>query len=194
MSRDGWGTLDDVTAVAHFPTTLDHGPLERLRRPLAGVAVLILVLDFIGLGLNLADSAESPFANDAPAGPRARVVNPDAVVPDTAVPTRAPTSRTRAAQPLGCLASASECFIGPPAPTPTGPGAAGPPATPPPAEPVPVVQAALRVPALSTQASLGLGDGSCTGLDLSLIALGDCPVASGDGAVILQLRGALLGD
>ena len=46
---------------------------------------------------------------------------------------------------------------------------------------------------LGLQASLGLGDGSCTTVNLTVIALGDCPTPTGDGPVILHLGGSLLG-
>jgi hypothetical protein len=77
-------------------------------------------------------------------------------------------------------------------PAPTAPGNA---TTPPPSpQPTPIAQADLGVPALSTQVSLGLGDGGCTSIKLTVLALGDCPVVGGDGAVILNLGGSLVGD
>jgi hypothetical protein len=189
-----------VTAVAHFPGSLDKGPLERFRRPLAVVASLLLVVDLIGLGLHLADAVGSPFANDRPARAKATVGGPDAVVPGSAVlgslsGRQTGASRPRSAEPYGCLALNSGCYAGPPAPTPgtTPPGGSTttPPNTPP--KPVPVVQADVAVPALGTQVSLGVGDGGCTAIDLTLIALGNCPAATGDGPVILHLGGSLLG-
>ncbi|MEY2426969.1 MAG: hypothetical protein QOI61_2541, partial [Actinomycetota bacterium] len=56
------------------------------------------------------------------------------------------------------------------------------------------LQADLAVPALGTQVSLGVGDGGCTGIDLTVLAIGDCAAAPGDGAVVLNLGGLLLGD
>ena len=66
--------------------------------------------------------------------------------------------------------------------------------TPTPTPVVPLLQTTVGVPALGVNAQLGLGDGSCTTVDLTLLALGDCPAPDGDGAVILQLGGSLLGN
>lgn len=189
-----------MTAVAHFPASFDKGWLEKLRRPLSALAATILVIDLMGLGMHLADSAESPFANDTPTRAKARVGGPEAVVPSTAV-AAADTNRTaaRTAQPVGCLAIDSGCYAGPVVgPTTNSPGTTTPPgktpATPPPAAATPIAQADLAVPALGAQVSLGLGDGSCTGLGLTVLNVGDCPAASGDGPVIVKLGGSLLGN
>jgi hypothetical protein len=40
---------------------------------------------------------------------------------------------------------------------------------------------------------VGVGDGGCTAVDLTVLALGDCPTPTGDGAVVLNLGGSLLG-
>ena len=186
-----------MTAVAHFPRTLDNGLLERARRPLATIAAIILAIDLIALGLHLTDAVDSPIANDAPTRAKARVGAPDAVVPGSSVfgsqtDRRSAARAGQPAQPQGCLALDSGCYPG----DTTTPGQpAGPPApTPPPGEaPVPVAQADLAVPALGTQVSFGVGPGSCTSVVLTAIALGDCPVESGDGPVVLNLGGSLLG-
>jgi hypothetical protein len=191
-----------VTAVAHFPGSLDKGLLERLRRPLQALAATILVIDLMGLGMHLADSVQNPLASDSPTRARAHVGGPEALVPSTARPSTEATSSHEGArvEPVGCLAISSNCYAGPPAPTAPANGgtATTPPAgggsTPPPAAPTPVAQADLSVPALGVQADLGLGDGSCTGLALSALAIGDCPVATGDGPVNVQLGGSLLGN
>ena len=196
------GTLEVVTAVAHFPASLDDGPLERFRRPLAALAATILVIDLMGLGMHLADSAESPFAHDTPTRAKASVGGPQAVVPRTPTPgVDADRQAARTEQPLGCLAIDSGCYVGPPAPTtPSGGSTTAPPsggATTPPgaAAPTPLAQADLAVPALGAQVSLGVGDGGCTGLSaLTVLAVGDCPAATGDGPVILHLGGTALGD
>lgn len=163
--------------------------------------MLLLVVDFIGLGLHLADGVSSPFASDAPIGAKARVDTPEAVVPGSVVGDRVSApARSRPAEPLGCLSATSDCYSPPapaaapgttppgntaaPAPTPTTPGT----------KPVPVAQADLAVPAVGAQVSLGVGDGGCTGIALTLLAVGDCSAASGDGAVVLELGGSLLGD
>jgi hypothetical protein len=190
-----------VTAVAHFPASLDKGFLERFRRPLSALAATILVVDLMGLGMHLADSTASPFANDTPTRAKVRVGGPEAVVPSTAVAgTGANHQAARTAQPVGCLALASGCYAGPTAPTaPNGGGktATPPPAggsTPPAAQPKPLAQADVAVPALGAQASLGLGDGSCTGLTLTVLDVGGCPAATGTAPVIVKLGGSLLGD
>jgi hypothetical protein len=159
----------------------------------------VLVVDLIGLGLHLADAVQSPFANDTPATAKARIGGPEAVVPssDAVGPRggRAAPSTSRPAEPYGCLSAASGCYAGPPAPGATPPGnTATPPVSPSSPKPVPVVQADLAVPSLGAQVSLGAGDGGCTTVDLTVIALGDCPRAVGDGPVVLNLSGSLLGD
>jgi hypothetical protein len=174
---------------------LDRGPLDRARRPLAVIAALVLVIDLIGLGLHLADAVENPFANDAPTPARARVGGPEAVVPGPAVAGTQTQRTPQAARPLGCLALDSGCYpTAAPAPgaAATPPGKA--PTAGPPQRATPVAQADLGVPALGAQVSLGLGDGSCTSLELTVIALGDCPAATGEGPVVLNLGGSLLGD
>jgi hypothetical protein len=192
-----------VTAVAHFPASLDQGFLERFRRPLSALAATILVVDLMGLGMHLADSAESPFANDAPTRAKVRVGGPEAVVPGSAA-SGSDTNRraARTVEPLGCLALASGCYAGPT--TPSGSNGSGGAATPPPgggssttppaAQTKPLAQADVAVPALGTQASVGLGDGSCTGLNLTLLDVGGCPVATGAAPVIVKIGGSLLGD
>ena len=189
-----------MTAVAHFPASFDNGWLEKLRRPLSALAATILVIDLMGLGMHLADSAESPFANDTPTRAKVRVGGPEAVVPGSAVnASDANRTAARTAQPVGCLALDSGCYAGPVAgPTTKTPSPATPPgktpATPPPAAATPLAQADVGVPALGAQVSLGLGDGSCTGLGLTVLSVGDCPVQSGDGPVIIKLGGSLLGN
>lgn len=192
----GRSTLNNVTAVTHFPGSLDKSQLERVRRPLAVIAALLLVVDLIGLGLHLADRVTSPFASDAPAAAKTRVEGPEAVVPDTVSGPRTRvggSDRSRSAEPLGCLSASSGCYV---APSPTSPGSNSPAPTTPPGgtQPVPVVQSNLGVPALGPQVSVGLGEGSCTGIDLTVLAIGECPTASGDAPVVLELGGSLLGD
>ena len=189
-----------MTAVAHFPASLDHGPLERLRRPLQALTAVLLVIDLMGLGMHLADSTESPFAHDEPARVKTHLGGPEAVVPITPAPgTDTNRQAARVSEPVGCLALNSGCYAGPPAPTtPSGGGTTAPPSggtTPPAPQPQPVAQADLAVPALGAQVSLGVGDGGCTGLSaLSVLAVGDCPAPSGDGPVILHLGGSALGN
>jgi hypothetical protein len=189
--------LNNVTAAAvHFPRSLDKGPLERVRRPLAVLAALLLVVDFIGLGLHLADTDTSPFASDTPAGVKARIDAPEAVVPGSVLGDRLSASdRSRSAEPLGCLSASSGCYNPPPA----APGASSPappttPPTTPGTKPVPLVQANVGVPALGAQVSLGVGDGGCTGLALTVIDIGGCSIVSSEDPVVLDLGGLLLGD
>lgn len=192
-----------MAAVAHFPASLDRGPLDRFRRPLAALAATILVIDLMGLGMHLADSAESPFANDTPTRAKVRVGGSEAAVVPGSARAGADTHHVaaRTVGPLGCLAINSGCYAGPPA-APTTPPTGGPSTAPsgggtttpttPPAKPL--AQADIGVPALGAQASLGVGDGGCTGLGLSALSLGGCPTATGDGPVIVKLGGSLLGN
>ncbi|MEY2418754.1 MAG: hypothetical protein QOG90_1434 [Actinomycetota bacterium] len=190
-----------MTAVAHFPASFDKGFLERFRRPLSALAATILVVDLMGLGMHLADSAESPFANDAPTRAKVRVGGPEAVVPNTSVAGAGADRRAaRTVEPLGCLAISSGCYAGPAVSStpPTGSNTATPQGngggstTPNAAKPI--AQADVAVPALGAQVSVGVGDGGCTGLDLTLLAVGGCPAPTGDGPVIVKLGGSLLGD
>ena len=162
---------------------------------------MLLVVDLLGLGLHLADTVANPFANDAPTHAKVRVGGPDAVVPSTAVAaSEANRQAAHTSEPLGCLALNSGCYAGPPAPptnaptpgTVTPPANGGSPATSAP-KPTPLAQADVAVPALGAQVSLGVGDGGCTGLALTVLAVGNCPPASGGGAVIVHLGGSLLG-
>lgn len=193
-----------VLAGAHYPSVLDKGPLERARRPLAVAAAVLLAVDMIVLGLHLADAVKSPLADDTPTSARARIGAPEAVVPGGAASRadqqrRAAADESGPARPLGCLALASGCYPAQPTASPSAsPGArppTGAPATaPPPTSPVPVAQADAAVPALGAQVSVGAGDGSCTSVELTVLALGDCPIESADGPVVLNLGGSLLGD
>ena len=185
-----------VAAVAHLPWSLDTGPLTRLRRPLAAISAALLVIDLIGLGLHLADAANAPFASETANRAETRVGGPEAVVKGDDIAPRAgnSTSTRRVAQPLGCLAAGSGCYVAPP-PTSTGktPSPQGPSAGPAPV--TPIAQVGAAVPALGTQVSLGLGDDGCTGVALlNLLALGDCAAPAGDGAVVLPLGGSLVGE
>jgi hypothetical protein len=172
---------------------------ERLRVPLAATAAVLIAIDFIGLGLNLADAPRNA-ARSNPAEQRAqtRVAAPEAVVDSGALSSgtaaASGSSGTRTAAPSGVL-------IGPVAPpvVTTQPGSSpspnsSPPTPAPEAPAVPLAQTGVAVPALGAQVSLGLGENSCTTVDLTLLALGDCPAPEGDGAVILQLGGSLLGN
>lgn len=178
-----------MTAVAQLPWALDKGPLERARRPLAVITAVLLAVDLIALGLHLADSVENPLAEDAPTQAKTRVEAPDAVVPSTDA-ARGGGQRTAAATPTSPIGP-----VGPdPSPAPGGGPSAPQPKPAPSPEQVPVVQANVGVPALGTQVSLGVGDGGCTSLGLTVLSVGDCPQVSGDGPVVLQVGGSLLGD
>ncbi|MDP1792838.1 MAG: hypothetical protein Q8K63_01770 [Acidimicrobiales bacterium] len=166
--------------------------MSRARTPLAAVAVILVAIDCIGLGLHLADETRDSITRQQPeARAQTRVTAPNAVVESDSLEASGSASRTRVTTPSGVL-------VGPVAPPvvntpPAAPGTN--PSTPtPPTPAVPLAQAGVAVPALGVQASLGLGDNSCTTLDLTLLALGDCPAPQGEGAVILQLGGSLLGN
>ncbi|HVT78774.1 MAG TPA: hypothetical protein VHD87_17165 [Acidimicrobiales bacterium] len=195
-----------MVAVAHFPASLDKGPLERLRRPLAAVAATLLVIDLMGLGMHYADSAQNPYANETPTRAKTSIGGPEAVVPGASLAIGPSADDATTAQPTGCLRLDSGCYAGPPAPsaspTPNGTattpapsgGSTGTPAPAPTPAATPVVQAGVGVPALGTQVSLGVGDNSCTGLTvLAALAIGDCPAPSGSGPITLNLGGSLLG-
>lgn len=178
-----------MAAVANFPWALDKGPLARARRPLAVITAVLLAVDLIALGMHLADSVESPLADDAPTRAKTRITVPDAVVPgDVAAPSgdRRPTT----------VAGGATSPIGPPAPSDpaTSPPSGPTPRPAPSPQAVPVVQVGVGLPSLGTHVSLGLGDGGCTSLELTVLSVGDCPQVDGDGPVVLDLGGALLGD
>jgi hypothetical protein len=167
--------------------------MTRARRPLAATAAALIAIDLIGLGMHLADAANPAARADSQPRSQARtsVTAPNAVVDSSTVEAAAGT-RTRPTTPSGV-------FVGPVAPpvvtaTPpsTNTGGSTPTTTPTPV--VPLLQANVGVPALGVNVQLGAGDGSCTTVDLTLLALGDCPAPAGDGAVILQLGGSLLGN
>lgn len=148
----------------------------------------------MGLGMHLADANnDARTAEPAPdARARTTVTAPNAVVDSSSVEAAAGSNGTRTR-----TTTSSGAFIGPVAPpvVTTTPPANTPASNTPGATPVvPLVQANVAVPALGVQASLGLGDGACTTVDLTLLALGNCPAPAGDGAVILQLGGSLLGN
>lgn len=160
--------------------------------PIAAAAAILVAIDCIGLGLHLADENRGAISQQQPqARAQTRVTAPDAVVDSSNLEASATTNRTRVTTPTGVL-------IGPVAPpivtTPSGSNPGTNPSTPTPTPAVPLAQTNIAVPALGVQASIGLGDNSCTTLDLTLLALGDCPAPDGEGAVILQLGGSLLGN
>lgn len=163
----------------------------RARRPLAGAVVALLAIDAIGLGLHLADAANpvSRAQTQPRVQARTTVTAPNAVVNGETIESAAGTTKTT---------TPTRAFIGPVAPpvvTTPPPSNSGTPApTPTPATPVPLLQTAVGVPALGVNAQVGLGDGSCTSVNLTVIALGSCPTPQSDGAVVLQLGGSLLGN
>jgi hypothetical protein len=161
------------------------------------IAALLVVIDVMALGLHLVEAVESPFANDDPSPARARVGGPEAVVPPATVAGSATSSAPQRVQPTGCLAIDSGCYPAGTVVTPDAPitpGVTTPPPSPTTPKPTPLAQANLGVPALESQVSLGLGDGSCTSIKLTVLSLGNCPAATGDGALQLNLGGSLLGD
>lgn len=166
---------------------------SRARKPLAVTATLLIAIDCIGLGLHLADETRQAANPQPQARAQARVTAPEAVVDSSTVDATAPsTNRTRATTPTGVfIGPVAPPIVVPPGTNPPGANPSAPPTT---APAVPLAQAGIAVPALGAQVSLGLGDNSCTTVDLTLLALGNCPAPEGDGAVILQLGGALLGD
>ncbi len=164
--------------------------MDRARMPLAAIAAILVAIDCIGLGLHLADEARDSITRQQPESrAQTRVTAPDAVVESGSFEASGSTRGARVTTPSGVL-------IGPVAPpvvttSPIDNGTS--PSTPTPSPAVPLAQIGVAVPALGIQASIGLGDNSCTTLDLTLLALGDCPAPAGDGAVVLRLGGSLLG-
>ncbi len=164
--------------------------------PLAAAAALLIAIDFIGLGMHLADATNNAATADQPLNQaRTRVTAPNAVVnADSLDAVNATSGRTRTTTASGVLIGP----VAPPVVTPGGTASApttpspSPTPSPPPANPL--VQSNVGVPALGANVGLGLGDGSCTTVDLTLLALGDCPAPDGEGAVIVQLGGSLLGN
>lgn len=173
--------------------------MDRLRVPLAATAALLIAVDFIGLGMHLADTDRNAASGDASARrAQARITAPEAVVDSSSL-----TADVAVGQGQSRTATPSGVLIGPVAPPVVGPqptatpspGSNAPQPGPTPESPaVPLAQTTIGVPALGAQVSLGAGENSCTTVDLTLLALGDCPAPEGDGAVVLQLGGSLLGD
>ncbi len=164
----------------------------RVRRPLAGAVVALLAIDAIGLGLHLADAANPVTRSQTQPRVQARttVTAPNAVVNGETIESAIGSGTTNTTTP-------TRAFIGPVAPpvvTTTPPNSGTPAPTPTPATPVPLLQTGVGVPALGVNAQVGLGDGSCTSVNLTVIALGSCPTPQSDGAVVLQLGGSLLGN
>ena len=93
----------------------------------------------------------------------------------------------------GTTGNGTAPLIGPVAPPVVSPTPTSPTPTPLPGPAVPLAQIDAMIPGVA-QISLGLGDNSCTTIDLTLLALGGCPAPSGDGPVILHLGGTLLGE
>ncbi|HUR19391.1 MAG TPA: hypothetical protein VMZ90_01200 [Vicinamibacterales bacterium] len=186
-----------MAVTAHAPLQWPDGVLPRIRRPLAAAAAILVAIDVIGLGVHWADTVNSHFATDSPPRAQPQLSGPEALVSDPAQTVVNHVAKpARPAEPFGCLAADSGCYPtqGPTTtPTPPASGTTPPPQQQPSPAPVPLAQVGATVPALGTTASVGVGDGGCTAVDLTVIALGDCPAPTGDGAVVVNLGGSLLG-
>jgi len=160
----------------------------RARTPLIALTVALVALDAIGLGLRWADASNNAIGEIAPRVLKPGIAAPDAVVSGSDLPSISSGTNVRTSDPEGVTSPGP--LVGPVAPpvarpTPTAP-------TPTPAPAVPLAQIDIAIPGLA-QISLGAGDNSCTTIDLTLLALGNCPMPTGDGPVILHLGGSLLG-
>jgi hypothetical protein len=171
-----------------------NGVFQRARGVLVAAAVVIVAVDSIGLGLDWANAVRDGASSAAPRT-RAQQTVPSPVVDaaDNPLISGQPGAGLRGGAAGG---TASSPLVGPPvvaAPSggTTSPSNPGPSA---PAPVVPLAQIDAAVPMLGLQASLGLGDGACNTVDLTVIALGDCSAPTGDGPVILHLGGSLLGN
>ena len=183
------GTLRPV-ATAVIPSS--NGLLQRIRVPLAALAAGILIVDVFGLGLDWANAVRDSATSAAPRT-RARQTVPSPVV-DAADNLSSPGQSGSLSG--GTSGTTSSPLVGPPVVSQPPSNPSGSPSNPatPPAPAVPLAQVDAAVPMLGLQASLGLGDGSCNTVDLTVIALGDCSPPTGDGPVILHLGGSLLGN
>lgn len=165
--------------------------LSRWRPSLLAAAAVITAIDFIGLGTRFADRTmpdglTAPRAFGGSATPGALIVVPPLD------PATEPIVGPRATQASGRSFDVRPAVLaldGIPGPAIVTP--------PPPAGPgdvpvAPVGQAAVAVPALDSHATVGAGDASCTGADLTVIAYGDCPQPAGDGPVVVQTGGSAL--
>ena len=164
----------------------------RARTPLIALTVALVALDAIGLGLRWADASNQSIGDVTPRVLQPHITAPDAVVSGSdldASSSRSTGRGTNTASRSGTTDSGA--LIGPVAPPVVkpapGPGSTNP--TPTPA--VPLAQVDLAIPGVA-QVSIGAGDNSCTTIDLTLLALGDCPTPTGEGPVILHIGGSLL--
>jgi hypothetical protein len=172
----------------------------RARTPLIALTVALVALDAIGLGLRWADASNNAISEVTPHVLQPHVSAPDAVVAGSDNLTSSGSSASgysSSGSGSRGATTGSGALIGPVAPPVAQPTPNTPtknPATPAPAPTpaVPLAQVDLAVPGVA-QVSVGAGDNSCTTIDLTLIALGNCPVPSGDGPVILHVGGSLVG-
>ncbi len=200
---DGWVPFTPVaTLAAPSPKVIPW--MTRVRTPLIALTVALVALDAIGLGLRWADVNSGAVGEVTPRVLQPRVTSPDAVVAggdlsgsdvsNSASGTT--TANTRAGggsggSLIGPVAPPVVPRPNPGSPTPGTPSPGAPAPAPSPA--VPLAQIDAAVPG-AAQISLGAGDNSCTTVDLTLLAPGDCPAPSGEGPVVVHVGGSLLGE
>lgn len=165
--------------------------MSRLRVPLTAIAVGILSLDAIGLAVHWADDTNTAIRDSVARDAEARITAPDAVVSGSQLSGES-TSGVSASAGSNTGNTVGGLVMGPVAPPVASPTPAPPAPTTNPAPAVPLAQIDAVIPGVA-QISLGLGENSCTTIDLTLLALGGCPAPSGDGPVILNLGGTLFG-
>jgi RNA polymerase sigma factor (sigma-70 family) len=191
-----WHAMGTVVEAAHHGWRGVAG-VVRASRPLAVASGLTLALGIIGAALITPpqDSNLSAPSRQAPRqqGGATPVVQGFSVLPPIAVASIETVDQVAAQQAaLGAVIAASR------PPTSGGPGGGGnapsPPSPAPPAEPAtPVVQVTVGAANSSVGAGAGVGDNSCTGLQLVGAVLG-CNPPTDDGAVLNIQTGGFLGD
>lgn len=183
-----------ATAAVSSPTARSLNPIDwmsRLRVPLTAIAVGILSLDAIGLAVHWADDTNTAIRDSIARDAEARITAPETVVDGSQLGGGA-TSGVSTSASSNTGSAIGGLVMGPVAPPVVSPSPATPAPTTNPAPAVPLAQIDAVIPGVA-QISLGLGQNSCTTIDLTLLALGGCPAPTGDGPIILNLGGTLFG-
>ncbi len=187
---DRWVPLIPVaTLAAPAPKVIPWK--TRARTPLIALTVALVALDAIGLGLRWADASNQSIGDVTPRVLQPHVTAPDAVVSGSDLDASSSRSTQRGTKTTSRPGTTdSGALIGPVAPPVAQPTPGSPSPTPTPA--VPLAQLDVAIPGVA-QISVGAGDNSCTTVDLTVLALGECPTPTGEGPVIVRLVGSLLG-
>lgn len=196
LIAEGASVAARVSSSARAVTRVAPDGLERMRNPLTAGAAALAAAGIMFLGVH--DAAAPPSDSDQAGSPRASVRAPQAIVDGFDL--RLAPVRTRL-EDDGLLTASPRLGTSPSPAVARLPGSSGSPpssnnppgSAPAPKQPVPLAQADVGAPALGAQASVGSGPGSCTSVELTLLAVGDCPPPSGSGPVNTSVGGSLLG-